>query len=140
MGLKLSADEIGYIALFESKTGAVVKDCITDEDKIVFVIKKGDMGLAIGKQGINIQRIRQTMGKQVEVVEFSEKPEEFVKNILHPIRTKNVSLKENTEKKTVVVKVDQRDRAMAIGKGGKNIQKVRFLAARHHAIDDVVIA
>ena len=104
MGLKLSADEIGYIAHFESKTGAVVKDCIADEDKIVFVIKKGDMGLAIGKQGINIQRIRQTMGKNVEVVEFSEKPEEFIKNILHPIRTKSISLKENTAQYIAVMR------------------------------------
>ncbi|MGL6297993.1 MAG: NusA-like transcription termination signal-binding factor, partial [Methanobacteriaceae archaeon] len=51
MSVKLSATEIRYIALFEDITGAMVKDCIIDDDngKIIFVVKNGDMGLAIGK-------------------------------------------------------------------------------------------
>ena len=50
MSIKFSANEIRYIALFENMTGAMVKDCIIDDEhgKVTFVVKNGDMGLAIG--------------------------------------------------------------------------------------------
>ena len=53
MSIKFSANEIRYIALFENMTGAMVKDCIIDDEhgKVTFVVKNGDMGLAIGKGG-----------------------------------------------------------------------------------------
>ena len=139
MGLRLSADEIRYITLFESMTGAGVKDCIIDDDQVVFVVKKGDMGLAIGKKGANIQRVTQALDKKVEVVEYSEDPAEFVKNILSSLRIKKVSLQKKAEKQVVVVNVDGRDRARAIGRGGKNIHMIKQLAGRHHDIADVVI-
>jgi N utilization substance protein A len=139
--LKLSAAEIRYIALFESMTGAVTKDCVMDkaENKIVFVVKKGDMGLAIGKKGGNIQRVKQALGKKIEVIEYSNDAAEFVKNIFHPIRIKHVSVTNKRDKKVALVEVDDRDRALAIGRKGKNIQKVKLLAGRHHKVEDVVI-
>lgn len=141
--LKLSSQEIQYIALFERLTGAVTKDCINDdeENKILFVVKKGDMGLAIGKKGSNIQRVRQALGKKVEVVEHSGDPVEFVKNAFHPVRVTDVSITaEGPQKKVARVVVDDRDRATAIGRRGKNIQKVKTLAERHHSINEVIVA
>ncbi len=139
--LKLSANEISYIALFESTTGAVTKDCIVDnnENKVIFVVKKGDMGLAIGKKGGNVARVRQTIGKKVEIIEHSDDPEDFVKNILHSYRIKEVVVEDNNGKKMVKVKVDPRDKAQVIGRKGKNLEKVKMLLSRHHGIDDVVI-
>ncbi len=132
--MKLSAEEIGYIALFEKITGATAKDCITDEEenKILFVVKKGDMGLAIGKKGANIQRARQAIGKKIEVIEYSEDPVEFVKNIFHPLRVSNVSISNNVAR----VDLDDRDK-VAIGR--RNIQKAKMLAERHHNISSIII-
>jgi len=132
--LKLSAEEIGYIALFEKITGAVTKDCVTDEEenKILFVVKKGDMGLAIGKKGANIQRVRQVIGKKIQVIEYSEDPAEFVKNIFHPLRVNNVSI----SNKVARVDLDDRDK---IATGRKNIQKAKMLAERHHNLSIVIV-
>ena len=57
MSIKFTANEIRYIALFENMTGAMVKDCIIDDEngKVTFVVKNGDMGLAIGKKGQNVK-------------------------------------------------------------------------------------
>jgi len=40
-----------YIALFESISGASVKDCIVDEveQRAIFVVNPGQVGVAIGK-------------------------------------------------------------------------------------------
>ena len=57
MSIKFGANEIRFIALFENMTGAMVKDCIIDDDnnKVTFVVKQGDMGLAIGNNYINLK-------------------------------------------------------------------------------------
>jgi len=57
-GIKITADEMRYIALFESISGASVKDCIIDEEqgRAIFIVNMGQVGVAIGKGGRNIQR------------------------------------------------------------------------------------
>ena len=59
MSIKFTANEIRYIALFENMTGAMVKDCIIDDEhgKVTFVVKNGDMGLAIGKGGSTVSKV-----------------------------------------------------------------------------------
>lgn len=73
MGIKISTDEIKYIGLFESMTGATVKDCIFEDNKnkIVYVVKEGDMGLAIGKNGTNAQKVKETLNKPIDIIEYS---------------------------------------------------------------------
>mgnify|MGYP003598404277 CR=1 FL=1 len=45
MSIKFTANEIRYIALFENMTGAMVKDCIIDDEhgKVTFVVKNGEL-------------------------------------------------------------------------------------------------
>jgi len=139
--LKLSQEEIRYIALFENLTGAVTKDCIVDEgeNRILFVVKNGTMGLAIGKKGANIQKVRQALAKRIEVVEHSDDPAEFARNILHPIRVKEVTVSRDGGRQSVRLVVDERDKEQAIGRRGKNIQKIRMLMERHHRISEMIV-
>ena len=60
VSIKFSSKEIKIIALFESMTGAMVRDCIIDEEhsKITFVVKNGEMGLAIGKGGSTVTKFK----------------------------------------------------------------------------------
>ncbi|NOZ58615.1 MAG: NusA-like transcription termination signal-binding factor [Euryarchaeota archaeon] len=139
--LKLSAREINYIALFESMTGAVTKDCIIDEDgkKIIFIVKKGDIGIAIGRKGSNVQRVSRALGKKIEIIEYSDDPAEFVANVLHPVKVNGVEIEVKGNKKVAKVKVDIQDKPQAIGRRGKNLARVKNILKRHHGIDEVVI-
>jgi N utilization substance protein A len=142
MGVKLGTEEIRYIGLFESLTGATIMDCILEENKgrVVYVVKEGEVGLAVGRSGSNIQRVRDLIGKSVEVIEYSEDPTSFVKNILRPaqIRSAHVSQKKG-DKNVVMLDVPKKDRGIAIGKNGRNIERAKYLMKRHHNIDDVMI-
>ncbi len=138
MGVKLSSESIRYLTLFESITGASVKDCMIQDDRIIFVVKKGDMGVAIGKGGINIERAKELIGKKIEVVEHSDNPEEFIVNIFKPIKVK-VKIIKKGDKKIAHVNVDPQYKGLAIGKGGKNINKAKELAKRHHDIEDIIV-
>ena len=57
-----------YISLFESLTGAKVKDCIVN-DIVIFIVHENEMGKAIGKQGSNIKRIENILKKKIKLVE-----------------------------------------------------------------------
>jgi len=137
----LSTEGIRYIALFENMTGARAKDCFEDtkNNRLIFVVRSGDMGLAIGKGGENINRVKKIIGKHIEIIEYSDNPEEFVKNAFHPIPIKNVNIVDKNDKRIAYVEVSTKNKGLAIGRDGRNIEKVKKLSQRHHNIDDVII-
>ena len=141
MEVKLTTEGIRYIALFESLTGAIARDCIVDEenDRIIFVFKNGDMGLAIGKNGNNINRVKKSIGKHIEIVEHSDDLNEFVANALQPVAVKKVQIVSKDYKRLAYVEVMSKDKGLAIGKNGRNIQKAKVLAQRHYGLEDVII-
>jgi len=139
--VKLTTEGIRYIALFESLTQAIARDCYVDDenDRVIFVVKKGDMGLAIGKNGNNINRVKKSIGKHIEIVEYSDEVDEFVANALQPVFVKRVQVVVKENRKLAYVEVMSKDRGIAIGKNGRNIQKAKVLAQRHYGLEDVII-
>ncbi len=138
--VKITSDEIKYIALFENITGAITKDVIIDDDRLIFVVKEGDIGRAIGKRGINIKRAKDMLHRNIDIVEYADSEVEFIKNTLAPARIKSVSVSEKKERKVAIVNVEPKDRGIAIGKNGKNVARARLLAKRYLNIDDVIIS
>ncbi len=141
-GIRFTSREMRYIALFESITGATVRDCIIDEDlnRIIFIIKEGDVGMAIGRRGKNIHILEQMTGKKHEIIEHSESPVQFIKNALKPARVREIRITERLDGKTIaVVSVNPRDKGVAIGKNGRNAERIRFLAKRYFQIQNVSI-
>ncbi|KYH42021.1 MAG: transcription elongation factor NusA [Candidatus Bathyarchaeota archaeon B26-2] len=141
-GIKLTNKEMRYIALFESVTGATVVDCIVDDrlNRIIFVIKEGDAGLAIGKRGKNIALLEKMTGKKHEIIEFSDNPTQFIKNALKPATVREVRMIQRLDGKPVaVVTVEPRDKGVAIGRNGRNAERLRFLAKRYFRIENVSI-
>jgi len=141
-GIRFTSREMRYIALFESITGAMVKDCIIDDElnRIIFVIKKGEVGMAIGKRGKNIRLLEKMTGKRHEIIEHSDNPAQFIKNALKPARVKEIRITERPDGKTIaVVAVNPKDKGVAIGKNGRNAERIRFLAKRYFQIQHVSI-
>ena len=95
-GIKITSREMRYISLFESITGASVKDCVVNEDesRIIFVVNEGYVGMAIGKGGRNIHTLERMTGKKHEIIEYSEKPAQFIKNALKPATVREVRITE----------------------------------------------
>lgn len=141
-GIRFTSREMRYIALFESITGATVKDCIIDDvlNRIIFIVKEGEVGIAIGKRGKNIHMLEKMTGKKHEIIEHSEKPAQFIKNALKPARVNEIRISERTDGKTIaVVSVNPKDKGVAIGKNGRNAERIRFLAKRYFQIQNVSI-
>ncbi|MCP8304275.1 MAG: NusA-like transcription termination signal-binding factor [archaeon] len=140
--IKLTSDELRLISLFQSVSGATVKDCIIDNkvNRVIFIVNSGEMGLAIGKNGHSIKTLEKLIGKPVELVEYSSDPKEFIGNALNRRYIYDIRLTEKLDgSKIGVIVVNRRHKGAAVGKGGKNAEKVRLLAKRYFQIDTIRI-
>jgi N utilization substance protein A len=125
-----------YIEELRILTKSTALDCVIDDrfDRVIYVIRPGDMGLAIGKKGENIKRLQNVLGKRIEMVEFAENPDEFISNIFKPAEV--VGIERGADGVPVNVLVKQRSNlGIAIGKAGCNIEKARILCRRFCSIE-----
>lgn len=138
--VKLSMDDMALIAKFEQITGAPATDVIAEEDRLIFVVSGKHLGKAIGPRGSHVKKAAELFDKEIDIVEDADNPEDFVKNALSPARVDEVNIREQKNgRKVASVKVNDKDRGIAIGKQGRNVARARILAQRHFDVDQVVI-
>ncbi|MBD3260803.1 MAG: NusA-like transcription termination signal-binding factor [Candidatus Altiarchaeales archaeon] len=128
---------IKYINLFESQTGAKVLDCLAEDELFGFIVHEGDMGLAIGKGGKNIGKIKNKLKKNIVVVEYADKPKKFIENLFTPVKLKKIEFKEEDGKKKAIIMAARKDRGRILGPEGSKIKIARKLAQRHHNISHI---
>ena len=133
-------EALGYIRLFEERTGARVKDCLEAEDKVVFLVYPGDIPKAVGPGGVVVDRLKGMLKKELMVVEYSEEPEQLAKNIFYAYQAQKAEITVKGKGRHVTVTVDPAWKARAIGKQGKNLKIARAILLRHTNISSVSVA
>ncbi|MGD2142191.1 MAG: NusA-like transcription termination signal-binding factor, partial [Candidatus Bathyarchaeota archaeon] len=114
--IKITENEMKYMALLGNMTGATIVDCIIDEedDTIIFAVKKGEVGLAVGKGGEKIKRFRRMTSKRVEIYEYIENPEGFIRSALKPAKVKEIRLVDRVGgNRIAIVNVVTKDKGIA---------------------------
>ena len=140
--IKLTTDQIRLISLFQNVTKTTARDCIDDEkqNKIIFVVNEGKMGLAIGKGGSNIKSLQNILKRNVELVEHFDDPIKFLKNILNPKLVNEIKLDKKPDGSSqAIVIVDQGKKGLVVGREGRNAEKARLFAKRYFDISNVQI-
>ena len=140
--IKLSTDQIRLISLFQNVTKTTARDCLDDEkqNKIIFVVNEGKMGLAIGKGGSNIKSLQNVLKRNVELVEYFDDPIKFLKNIFNPKLVNEVKLDTKSDGSLhAIVIVDHNKKGLVVGREGRNAEKARLFAKRYFDISNVVI-
>ena len=140
--IKLSTDQMRMMSLFQNVTGATARDCVEDEkqDRVIFVVNTGKMGLAIGKGGIHIKSLQNIVKRNVELVEFDEDPAKFLANLLNSKLISEVKINKRSDgTKQAIVMVDPRKKGIVVGREGRNAEKARLLAKRYFDISSVLI-
>jgi N utilization substance protein A len=130
------------MSLFQNVTGATARDCVEDEkqDRVIFVVNTGKMGLAIGKGGIHIKSLQNIVKRNVELVEFDEDPAKFLSNLLNSKLISEVKINKRADgTKQAIVMVDARKKGIVVGREGRNAEKARMLAKRYFDISSVLI-
>ena len=130
------------MSLFQNVTGATARDCVEDEkkDRVIFVVNEGKMGLAIGKGGSHIKNLQNIVKRNVELVEYSDDPTKFLKNILNSKLVDDVKMnKRDDGSLQAIVTVDPKKKGIVVGREGRNAEKARLLAKRYFEITSVLI-
>ena len=130
------------MSLFQNLTGATARDCIIDQklERVIFTISQGQMGLAIGKSGETIKKVQKVMGRQIELVEWSDEPKQFLMNCLNPQLIREIRLADKPDgAKSATIVVDEKKKGAILGKGGRNAEKARLLAKRYFSIETMHI-
>lgn len=134
--MKYNLDSINLRVLFENTSGIQLKDCFVKEDKIIYVTKEGDIGKAVGKNGVNVKKVANLVKKNLKVVEFSEDLVQFIKNYIYPIVPESVSL----EDKIVKIKINgMKEKGIVIGRESKNLKELKDVVSKYFEIVDVKV-
>ena len=137
--ITLSNETVQCIRLASAHSNARIIDCLVEEDRIIFVVEKGQLGMAIGVKAKNLERLRTAFKKNVKFVEFHEDKKIFITNLCKPYKVKDVLIEESGDLFVARIEVDPGEKSKLIGKAGRNINMIRKLAQRHHPIKDVQI-
>lgn len=79
------------------------------------------VGALVGQRGVRVSTIMSELGgEKIDIIEWSEKPDEFISEALSP--AKIISIEVDEEEKIAKVMVASDQQSLAIGKGGQNVR------------------
>ncbi len=79
------------------------------------------VGACVGMRGMRVQSIVQELrGEKIDIVEYSEDPELFIRNALSPAKISRIIANRDENHMTIIVADDQM--SLAIGKKGQNVR------------------
>ena len=134
MRIKLDMNVMKYISLFENFTRAKVKDCIEQEGRLVFIVQKGEIGKAIGKNGLNIKKLTNMLKKKIKIAEYDEEITTFVKNVIMPNKASNIKEEEGI---ITIIPIDTNTRGLLIGRGAINLKAYEEIKKRFFEIKKI---
>jgi transcription termination/antitermination protein NusA len=137
--IQLSTDIMKYIRMATQMINVDILDCVQVDDLLVFVVRKGQLGAAIGKKAKNLERLRNVFKKTIKFVENDSDRSRFIQNLCKPYKIESVTLSGEDTAPVAQVSVNASEKSRLIGKGGRNIELIRKLAKRHHNIRDVQV-
>ena len=138
MAGKIVFDEsiMKFIAMLESMSGAAVKDCVIEDSMVLFVIKEGDIGKAIGKKGFNVKRMEHALKKKVKMVEFHPELTTFIGNLVAPAKVKEMSTEEGI---VTIIPGDLVSRGQIIGRDAKHLRFYESMVKRFFDIIEIKV-
>ncbi len=79
------------------------------------------IGTFVGGRGSRVQAVMNEIGEEkIDIVEYSDDPAEFITNALSPAEINSIEL--DLDKKEAIVRVDEQNKSLAIGKLGQNVR------------------
>ncbi len=111
---KYNSDTIRNLQLFTKVTSIQPLDCFEAGNHIIFILPPNSAPKAIGKQGKNIKQIKNSLQKEVKVVEKADSIETLIKNFLFPLKTIYIKKQEDNSKVMEIKFQNRNDRRILL--------------------------
>lgn len=134
--IKYDINLMKYMQLFETLTRTKLKDCIADEQQLIFIVEENEIGRAIGKGGSNVRRLEGLLKKKIKIVEFSPDVKQFIRNFVMPLQVKDVNEEEGV---VTIVGPDTRTKGLLIGRERKNLDNLKGVVSRYFKVEDIKV-
>ncbi len=132
--IRWTAEELRYMNVFETLTGAIVKDVLVEGDTMIFFVEEGHAGRAIGKRGEKVKQLERIFGKKVKVMEISKDPAKFAGEILKPARISAIFVSQRSDGKKVL-NIVTKDKVSV----RKKLKNLREWLDRYFGIKEIVV-
>jgi len=136
--MRLTSEDIFYLNALNSASGANGRDCVVQGNVIAFLVKKDELGRAIGKNAEAVKKLRATLKKNVEIFEHCDDAKEFIKSALYDANVKAVEIVEKQGKKQALVSVDPENKRKLLNSLPR-IKRIKALLERNYKIEDIKI-
>lgn len=121
---------------FGAVTRAKLKDCINEDDKLIFIVEEGELGKAVGKKASNVKKLENYFKKKIKIVEFHEDKLRFIQAFIYPLRVKEIHEEEGI---IVMVGPDVQTKGLLIGKNAYNLRKLEEYVKRYFEIQEIKV-
>ncbi|MFH1316447.1 MAG: NusA-like transcription termination signal-binding factor [Candidatus Woesearchaeota archaeon] len=135
--IKFDFKLIKLISLFENMTHAKVKDCIDTDNLTIFIVGQNEIGKAIGKNGINVRKIENKIKKKIKIIEYNPDMIKFIKNIIFPIKVKEVKIEDEGIVK--IISSDLKSRGFLIGRNASILRSNENIIKRYFDINEIKV-
>ncbi len=112
---------IRYLNLFEQETRVRTKNCFEYNNTIIFAVHPQLVSRAIGKQGNNIKKMTEILGKKIKVISLPFKGVgEFVSSIVEPVTFRSIEISGNE----VIINAGRQSKAALIGRNKARLDEL----------------
>jgi transcription termination/antitermination protein NusA len=130
--LKLDSENFGLSSMIERMTHAHVKDCFKEDGVLYVIVAAGEMGKILGKKGVIIKKLQESMGFKIKVIEFQDEVVKFVKNVVYPVKVEEI-IQDN---EIIYLKDSQKKtKSLLIGREGKNLKLINRAVKRFFNVE-----
>lgn len=136
--MKLGKDEIFYMKAASSIAGVNAIGCLVEGNCVSFLVKPETLGVAIGKNGSRVNRIKQKIGKNVELFPYCSTADEFVKMAFRNISIGETETSGTGSNKTMSLHLDSTNRRMILSDLGR-LSRVRKIASKTYGLSEIKI-
>ena len=113
-------------------SGVDAKDCLEQNGMISFLVKGKEMGKAIGKKALNVNKLENSLKKKIEIIGYYEKPEEMV------TKTFEIQAEEINQKKgKIIIKLDALNKKKLFSNSGR-LRRIKELIKRNYELDLII--
>ncbi|MBI2138005.1 NusA-like transcription termination signal-binding factor [Candidatus Woesearchaeota archaeon] len=134
--LKYDQSALTIMNLFESMTGALLKDCIVGPELLTFIVEENEIGKAIGRQGMNVRKLEHALNKKVRMVAFNPEIARFVQNLIRPLEAEDIIMENGI---LTISGGDTQTKGLLIGRDRRNINNLKDIVSRYFEIEEVKV-
>ncbi len=129
-------DILNLMKSFENITHSRLKDCIVEEDKLIFVVNDGELRKALGRNAENVKKLYNALKKKIKIVEYSDDKLKLVQNFIHPLKVDNVREEDGM---IILESEDTKVKGLIIGRAAQNLRKLENHIRRYFDVKEIKV-